>query len=226
MPRHTLPRQTLPRQTLRRQTLRRQTLRRLLAPALAAVALTACGSSGPAPGLQGAVFTTPYAKPAVTLTATDGQPYDLRARTAGKTTLLYFGYTHCPDVCPTVMADAAAALRHVPEAVRADTEVLFVTSDPERDTVPVLKDYLAHFDAGFVGLTGTQQQVTAFAQQLDEELELPTVRDGNYQVGHGAQLFGFAPGGTAPVAWLPGDSNQLLTQLEHDLPMLAAGRTT
>jgi len=201
----------------------------LLVPALAlSAAAVSCGSSAPQ-GFQGATFPHPYAVsavPATTLAATDGRPFDLKARLAGRTTLLYFGYTHCPDVCPTVVADEAAALRHLPAKLRDATQVLFVTSDPGRDTVPVLKDYLARFDSSFIGLTGTLPQIQALATALGDDVEVPKVVDGDYEVGHGAQVLGFGPGGTAPVAWLPGDQDQMVRQLEHDVPLLVSGHTT
>ena len=105
-------------------------------------------------------LTPPQPRPQFTLTDTAGKPYKFGTATAGKPTLLYFGYTHCPDVCPTTLADITQALQPVPAAMRSATQVVFVTTDVKRDTPAVLKAYLAKFDAGlpnqFVGLTGTQ----------------------------------------------------------------------
>ncbi|MBC7373719.1 MAG: SCO family protein, partial [Frankiales bacterium] len=105
----------------------------------------------------------PSARPAFVLTDTSGAAYDFTAQTAGKPTLLYFGYTNCPDECPTAMADIAGALRQVPESLRSRTRVVFVTTDPDRDTAPLIRRFLDQFSVDFVGLRGTQAQVDAAA---------------------------------------------------------------
>lgn len=208
------------------RTPRRTPAPRLALLALAAAALTACGSASGSPQLLGAQLPEPYTKPAVTLTDTTGRPYDVPARTAGAATLVYFGYTHCPDVCPTAMADTAAALRALPQSVRDKTRVLFVSSDPARDTPAVLADWLGAFDFGrgttVTGLTGPYDVITRFATALNVPLEKPVVTAGNYEVGHGARLTGFTLGGKGTVAWLPGEGQQLEKQLRHDLPLLVA----
>ncbi|MGZ6820736.1 MAG: SCO family protein, partial [Blastococcus sp.] len=85
--------------------------------------------------------------------------------TAGRPTLLYFGYTRCPDVCPTTMADIAVALRGMDKAVADKVQVVFVTTDPTYDTPAVLGEYLHRFDADlpvrFIGLTGKQDAINA-----------------------------------------------------------------
>jgi protein SCO1/2 len=105
----------------------------------------------------------PYRRPSFTLTDTSGAPFDFKAQTAGRPTLLFFGYTNCPDVCPTTMADIAVALRGLPPAVVDQLQVVFVTTDPAADTPDVLGDYLRRFDADlpvrFVGLTGDQPTI-------------------------------------------------------------------
>jgi len=102
----------------------------------------------------------PYRRPGFTLTDTAGKPFDFKALTAKKPTLLYFGYTRCPDVCPTTMADIAVALRGVDKALAKQVQVVFVTTDPSHDTPAVLAEYLHRFDADlpapFIGLTGKQ----------------------------------------------------------------------
>ena len=103
----------------------------------------------------------PYRRPSFTLTDTTGAAYDFKAATAGRPTLLFFGYTNCPDVCPTTMADVAVALRGLDPALAAEVQVVFVTTDPAFDTPEVLGEYLGRFDADlptpFVGLTGEQE---------------------------------------------------------------------
>jgi protein SCO1/2 len=155
-------------------------------PALAALlvaaglTLSACGTataegghdhSGSAPasvaGAQdtyaGLDLAEPYRRPTFTLTDTTGAAFDFKAATAGRPTLLFFGYTNCPDVCPTTMADIAVALRGLDAAVVEKLQVVFVTTDPKTDTPAVLGEYLARFDADlplrFVGLTGDQAAI-------------------------------------------------------------------
>ena len=158
------------------------TLRTGVAAALAAagLALTGCASSGApaasghdhsggaAPATVSAAeqkyaglnLAQPYRRPIFTLTDTTGKPLDFRVATEGRPTLLFFGYTRCPDVCPTTMADIAVALRGVDESLAQQVRVVFVTTDPVHDTPAVLAEYLGRFDADlpqkFIGLTGKQ----------------------------------------------------------------------
>ena len=107
----------------------------------------------------GAELLHPLHRPSFTLTDDAGQPYDFAAQTRGKLTLLYFGYTHCPDICPLNMADTAAALGDLPAGVRARITVVFVTTDPARDTPAVLRAWLARYDPAFIGLTGSPAEI-------------------------------------------------------------------
>lgn len=118
---------------------------------------------GPNDQFAGLDLVEPYRRPSFTLTDTTGQAYDFGAQTGGRPTLLFFGYTNCPDVCPTTMADVALALRDLEPAIAEQTQVVFVTTDPAFDTPEVLGEYLGRFDAElpvqFVGLTGDQEAV-------------------------------------------------------------------
>jgi protein SCO1 len=197
----------------------------------AGLALTACGSSGSsaaaaapasvsmaAQKYDGVNLSTPYQRPSFTLTGTDGQPWDLTAATKGRLTLLFFGYTHCPDVCPTTMADIAVALRSVDPALAKQVQVVFVTTDPARDTPPVLGDWLHRFDADlpvpFVGLTGTEAQL----QQAQLSAGVPVAQD-NGQT-HSALLLLYGADDLAHVAF---DSGNSPAQIAHDLRLVAAG---
>ncbi|MGY1742946.1 MULTISPECIES: SCO family protein [unclassified Blastococcus] len=115
---------------------------------------------GPDDEYAGLDLPDPYQRPSFTLTDTTGAAYDFAERTAGRPTLLFFGYTNCPDICPTTMADVALALRRLDPAVAEQVQMVFVTTDPATDTPPVLAEYLGRFDAdlpvSFVGLTGDQ----------------------------------------------------------------------
>jgi len=84
----------------------------------------------------------------------------------GKLVVLFFGYTHCPDVCPTTLSDMAQALRILSPEEAARVQVLFVTVDPERDTPDMLKAYVPYFHPGFLGLYGTPEEVARAAREF------------------------------------------------------------
>ncbi len=111
-------------------------------------------------------------RPRLTLPAIDGTTFDLTARPEGELTLLFFGYTRCPDVCPTTMADLAAARRQLVEQDARRTQAVFVTEDPAHDTAAVLRPWLDRFDPSFVGLVGgdteTQRALDALAAPRTE----------------------------------------------------------
>ncbi len=175
--------------------------------------------ASPAPGPRGTALAKALPKPAITLTDTAGQRYDLRAATAGKLTFVYFGYTHCPDVCPTTMADLAAGLSQTSPAVRRQVAVVFVTTDPDRDTPAVLHSWLTQFDPSFVGLTGNWNQISGYAKQLGIPLERPRRQaDGTWEVDHGSQVVAFGPGGDAHWVYLAGVTP---ADYAHDIPLLA-----
>jgi protein SCO1 len=119
--------------------------------------------SGPRGAYAGIDLNPPYQRPSFTLTDAAGASYDFTTATDGKPTLLFFGYTNCPDICPTTMADVAVALRGVDPALAERVQVVFVTTDPAFDTPEVLAEYLGRFDADlptrFVGLTGDQAAI-------------------------------------------------------------------
>ncbi|MDN5853914.1 MAG: SCO family protein, partial [Actinomycetia bacterium] len=125
------------------------------------------------------------------LDQTDGSTWSFRS---DDVTLLYFGYTSCPDVCPTTMADLAVALRALPEAA-ADVTVRFVTTDPRRDTLRQLRTWLKGFDPDFVGARAPIGQVVEAAEQYGIGIEPPKVTKGNYEVTHGAQVLALRPDG-------------------------------
>ena len=198
---------------------------------LAVGALVALACAGPRPesaasdtrsSLRGTELVPSWPKPDFTLTDTDGHPFDFRARTDGFVTLLFFGYTHCPDVCPVHMGNIAAVLRDLDYADRSRIRVVFVTTDPERDSLPTLRAWLDRFDPSFVGLRGTAGKV----DEIQAALHLPAaVRQpsrpgplpGAYAVGHAAQVIAFTADGRARVVY-PFGTRQ--SDWAHDLPRL------
>ncbi len=175
-------------------------------------------SSADPSGLRGAVLAQPYRMPDVTLTTTDGTPFSLVSDTESPVTLVFFGYTNCPDVCGLVMADIATALSRLEPAVAADVEMLFITTDPARDTGPVLRRYLDHFNPSFVGLTGSMHDIRTVATALGVPVEgIQRLPDGGYDVGHGSQIVGLDAHDEAPVVWTEGTP---VSDLEHDITVL------
>ena len=125
---------------------------------------------------------------ALALVGHDGKPRTL-ANFGGKVVVLFFGYAHCPDVCPTTLADIAAAMKALgPEAGRV--QVLFATVDPERDTPEVLAKYVPAFDPSFLGLSGdadaTQRAAKEFKIFYDKR---PGGAPGSYTVDHSGQTY-------------------------------------
>lgn len=118
-----------------------------------AIALLATVAAHAASGLKAGAFEPPRAAPHVVLAGSDGREFDL-GRHRGKVVLLSFGFTSCPAVCPTTLATLAQA-RAALGAAGAEVQVVFVTVDPERDTVPRLKAYVSAFDPTFLGATGS-----------------------------------------------------------------------
>lgn len=170
---------------------------------------------------RGAEPRPPYRMPDVTLTDTDGKPFNLLDDTTSPVTLVFFGYTHCPDVCPLVMSDLTAAVLQSPAQVRNSTQLLFITTDPARDTPAVLRRYLDRYDSDFVGLTGGLAQIraagTALGVAVGGRHRLPS---GGYDVSHGTQVIGFQ-GDAAPVVWTVGTP---VADLVADLTTLAESR--
>jgi protein SCO1/2 len=204
---------------------------RRLAAVVAAVAVlaAACSSGAAAPQpselhdkptggrYQGFGLVPPQPRPSFTLTDISGKAYAFGRATAGVPTLLYFGYTHCPDVCPTTMADIGEALRKMPSGIQRRTQVVFVTTDVKRDTGPVMAAWLAHFDTDlpnrFVGLTGTQAQIDAAQAAAHVQL----AEDEGQQ--HSAEVLLYGSDDYARVQYL--QSTNEADQIVHDLPLVA-----
>jgi protein SCO1/2 len=174
-------------------------------------------------GFAGVVQRPVLTRPSFHLTDMHGRPYDFRERTKGRLTLLYFGYTHCLTECPTTLATVASALRRLPADQRHHVRLVLVTTDPQRDTGPVLGEYLRRFDSAFIGLKGTPRQVTqaeqmSSAQPSEKE---PATPGGDYKVAHTTWLYAYGLDDVARIVYGPRVS---VGDLRHDLPQLLAGK--
>lgn len=146
-----------------------------------------------------------------------GQPVTA-ASYRGKVVLLYFGYTHCPDVCPLTLVHLHTLLQKMGKAAD-DVRVLFVTVDPARDTVSVLHQYVTAFDPRIVGLTGTQDAIAQLAKRYRAfyQSEAPRAKMGDYEVTHSSAIYVFDQQGRARLLATPGSSND---EILHDLDIL------
>ncbi|QDC44835.1 SCO family protein [Methylophilus medardicus] len=186
-----------------------------LAFALLAMLLVAC-KQGPAANFIGTDLTgTQFGKP-LSLTDHLGQPRSIDDF-KGKLVVLFFGYTHCPDVCPTTMADLKKTMQLLGEQAN-QVQVLFVTVDPERDTQAVLAQFVPSFDPRFIGLRGTVAEVAAnlseykvYAAKVNEPGK------SGYTMDHSAGLYVFDQQGAPRIYLGYGEKPE---NIAHDLRLL------
>ncbi|WP_293968778.1 SCO family protein [Sphingomonas sp.] len=179
---------------------------RLVVATLLALALGACQRS-PAPGqeapLAGARIGGPF-----TLVDQDGKPFSSEAL-KGRYAVVYFGYTYCPDVCPTDMLTLAKGLKtfEAQDSARAAKILpVFISVDPARDTPPVLKQFVGAFHPRMIGLTGTDTQIAAVAKEYATTFEKVKPEPGveGYLMQHMSTAILFGPKGE-PIALVPVD---------------------
>lgn len=168
--------------------------RLLLAAALAAASmgLTGCEKlfAPPKSPFTGIDVTGGEMGGPLRLTDHDGRPRSL-ADFRGKAVVVVFGFTHCPDICPTTLADMARAVRELGDRGR-DVQVLFVTVDPQRDTAELLRQYVPAFHPSFIGLRGSEAEVAAVTQDFKVYAnQRPGKTPESYTVDHSAQSFVF-----------------------------------
>jgi len=204
-----------------------------------ALALTACGGDGAGGGgtehgsvsdasgarhkKGGTVLDQPFDKPDLRLTDAHGEKYDLRDETKGKPTLLYFGYTHCPDICPLTMSNIAVAKARLPKDEQRKLRVVFVTTDPKRDTPKQLRTWLRSQDPSFAGLTGDFKKIQAGARSVGVSI-LPSrkKKNGDIVSTHGSQLLAFSPkDDKAHVVYTEGNTKPGI--LRRELPKIIEG---
>ncbi|MEX0593004.1 MAG: SCO family protein [Nitriliruptoraceae bacterium] len=166
-------------------------------------ALTATGLAPQADGWRGVPLAEQRDLPDVVLLDTDDAPFALRDELIGTPTLLFFGYTNCPDVCPIHMAAITAAMR-LTDVTFDDLDVVFVSVDPDRDTPARIDEWLRNFDTRIIGL---HEDLDVIAVALDAlrmpgpVIEGPDPRGEGDLIGHPAQVLGFDAQGRALRAW-------------------------
>lgn len=191
---------------------------------IAIIALVFVNQDDPSTASVNDLHATPLAegipRPDLTLTDQNGEPYDIGAETAGHLTLVFFGYTHCPDVCPLTMSFISGGLDNAQVAAK----VVFITTDPARDTPERLRHWLGSIDSSFVGLTGTPAELAEAQRALGVSVEIPVDADpsGDYAVGHSSQVFVFTPDDQAHLLYGFGTR---LEDWSEDLPKIANNET-
>ena len=200
---------------------------------LTGLALVGCSDLGrqstpdrkdPNRGFGGTLLEPPFTKPDVTLADLDGKPFPFIEATDGQLTVLFFGYTNCPDVCPIFMTSIARAIETIGTGPGSDAQVIFVGVDIERDTPEQLKTFLEAINPDFIGLTGTEDVIVAANKAMFNPpivIEEDPDGDGVYAVGHSSKVFAFTPDGLAHRIY-PSDVRQ--KALVRDIPRLAAGQ--
>jgi protein SCO1 len=174
-------------------------------------------NADPAGYLGGSSLPEPYTMPEISLTDTSGRPYNLATTPSKPVTLLFFGYTHCPDVCIAVLSDVSLALQRLTPADRDQIQLVFVTTDPARDQEKQIRGYLDRFNPSFVGLTGPLSTIKRAAGDVGVDIQgMKKLPSGGYEVGHSAQVIGFSRD-SGVVLWTPGTP---IGALKHDFALL------
>jgi protein SCO1/2 len=184
--------------------------------------LTACGGgatgSSDAMEVTGTPLDPPAQVVATPLVDTAGEPYSLVDDTDKDLTLVFFGYTNCPDICGQVMATLAGTLARLDDSEKERLDVVFVTTDPARDDEAVVEDYVSAFDPGIIGLTGDLDDIVEVGKSLyvgvDRGEKLPS---GGYDVTHGTRVMAIDADDQTPIMW---DHDVSQAQLAHDVLML------
>lgn len=184
---------------------------RMICVALMALLLQACQ---PAPEFQGVDLSGQAIGGDFSLRDAAGRPHSL-ADYRGKVVALFFGYTHCPDVCPTTLAEMRDVLPQLGDAGR-DVQVLFVSVDPERDTPDLLAQYVPAFHPSFVGLTGSAEQIADVARKY-QVVYRKQGEGKDYTVDHTAGMYLLDRQGKSRVLINYGSDPAVLV---HDLRLL------
>ncbi len=184
-----------------------------LLPIFASVMLAQQGGA-----YRGGMVTPPLPKPRFVLTDTSGAAFDFSQRTDGYVTLLFFGYTNCPDQCPMHMANLGASLKRLPAGAADQVKLVFVTTDPARDSPAAVRRWLDLFDRRFIGLTGTELAIEAVERAAGVPPATKTgPANGDYGVAHANFVLAYTKDNLAHVIYPGGVSKD---DWAHDLPLL------
>ena len=204
------------------------------ATGVAVAGLAACGldrastpdesrDEGASTAWAGELQDPPLDKPDVTFTDMHGKPFPFVESTKGKLSVLFFGYTNCPDVCPVFLTTFARAIEAIGSGPGSEAQLLFVGVDVKRDTPEQLRTFLGRINPTFLGLTASEAVIAkANAAVYNPPIEIEDDADGDgvYAVGHSSKVFPFTADGVAHRIY-PSDVRQ--QELVRDLPRLSAG---
>ena len=148
----------------------------------------------------------------------EGKPVS-QEKSAGQIRLLFFGFTSCPDVCPTTLQKVSQATRGLPDPIQEEVQTLFVSVDPKRDTPERLQEYVRFFGDRIEGLTGTEPQLRELAKRYRTTFgyDEPDA-EGNYNVSHSSAVYVFDRDGAARLLIRPDTS---ASKISEDLQLLA-----
>lgn len=203
----------------------------VLALAMSLVALAGCSEKNPAGGSEEMMLSqakTPFKN--TDLTGLNyGNDFALKDHTGqvrkltdfkGKAVVVFFGFTHCPDVCPTTLAELATVMKEL-GPLADKVQVLFITVDPERDTPELLAKYVPAFDPRFLGLVGSVAETEQVAKQFKAFYQkVPGKTAGSYTVDHTAGSYIFDPQGRIRLFVRHGQGTEPIV---HDLKLLLSG---
>lgn len=171
---------------------------------------------------HGALAHPPLPKPDVVLTDTNGDPFDFLAETEGYLTLLYLGYTHCPDICPVHMLELSRVLEEMDPALVERIRVVFITTDPQRDDAAAIRRWLDLFDESFIGLTIEPETLSSLLTFLGmQQIVTRDIGEGRYTVNHATYLIAYTPDNLGHVVYPFPKGGGLREMMAHDLPLLA-----
>jgi protein SCO1/2 len=192
---------------------------RLLAPLVAVLLLAGCGEEP----WYGKEITGLMPELEFELTAENGETVSEQLF-AGQPVAMYFGFTHCPDICPTTLARLTAAIRQLPDGLRQELQLAFVSVDPDRDGPRALARYTDAFSDRMVGLTGSQKQLREFTRRyrITYGYEEPD-ENGDYEVSHSSAIFVFDADGEPRLMLL---DSLGVAEMAHDLELLLSSSST
>ncbi len=173
--------------------------------ALLTLALVTAGcsqASGDDAPFAGQVLQNPYQVDGTALVDTSEEPFSLTEDTDARLTLVFYGYTNCPDICQVVMSSLASAMQQLDDSDRDQVQVVYITTDPARDTPASLRRYLDHLDPSFVGLGGDLESISQVGSTMAVAIEKgERLASGGYDVTHSTQVLAIDPDDEVPLYW-------------------------